>query len=389
MATDAFWQIDQPQIDRLHVSLAELERRFQHALPDVDWLRMALEACFWASLQFEEGRSIRGSVVYAAAEDCVQRLQLASPTPFTPERIRDLLPAVRPDCAALAATGTAIWGMALQLPHGAFFITIVGPGRLLLRCGERVLASLDGSVLTRLPDLHDAFQALFPRLADPGLRRVVIHASLLMRKIGHGGAIAFVNELGEGLAPQHRLDTASRYQTWADETLAEATLKNEPDNREMQARAAVEGEHRERAKALLLRDIVQLTATDGLLAVGEDLRVLCFGAKIEVAEPPGLIDIIDFGSDEARRATMSDMGGTRHQSAARFAWSRSNSILLVVSQDGRCSLLSGVDCSKGRVLRVLRGFERAVAPDTMTLRFASFANIGLAVLPPTARLTDR
>jgi hypothetical protein len=375
-ATDV-WQLNPSQVARVYERLLSLDRRFSHRLPDLAWLTAGLEACFWASIQSEEGRSIRGSLAYAAVDDCVQRIVLEQPVELSADRLRDLLPAVRPGCAALAASGAAVWGIALQVPHDAFFITIVGPGQLLLRCGERVLASLHGRVLTELPDLDVLLASSFPRLAPAQLRNVVVEASLLMRKIGHGGTIAFINAIGEGLAVNREIHAGSRYKTWSDETLAEATLKDEPENREMKARAELEREHRARAKALLLRDVVQLTATDGLLGLRDDLSVLCFGAKIEVGDEPPAVEVLDFGTLEPQSSMVADLGGTRHQSAARFAWSRADdALVLVVSQDGRCSLMGrALSRSGGPVLLVFRGFERALPPDMMTLRFGSFAPI--------------
>lgn len=374
MATHDVWQLDFAQVERIHQRLLGLDLRYHHALPDLAWLRSATEACFWASLEVEEGRGILGSVASAAPDDCVQRIRLANAVELGADRIRDLLPAVRPGGAALASIGPEIWGIALQLPHDAFFITIVGPGQLLFRCGERVISSLSGGALVDLPDLHEVLGNLFPRLAEYELRKVVIDASLLMRKIGHGGTIAFLEELGEGLAPNRLIDAGSRYRTWVEETFAEEELKNAPNDKEVQARTALEREYREQAKARLLRDIVQLTATDGLLALGEDLSVLCFGAKIESLTAPSQIELFDFASRAPRSVRIEELGGTRHQSAARLAWSRQDDVLvLVVSQDGRCSLLARVDAAEGPVLRVLRGFERAVPPDIMTLRFGSFA----------------
>jgi hypothetical protein len=373
MATEDIWRLDSVEVERVHKRLAALDRQYRHALPDASWLRLAIETCFWASLQADESRGIRGSVAYARPVDCLQRIQLTSPIPLSADHIRDLLPAVHPGCAALAALGSDIWGVALQLPHDAFFITIVGPGQLLLRCGDRVMASLSGRALVELPDLHVVLADMFPRLKADVLRKLVIDASLLMRKIGHGGTVALLNELGRGLLPNRLVHPDSRYQTWTEETLAEATLKNEPENREMQARAGREQEHREQAKARLLQDVVQLTATDGLLALDGNLSVICFGAKIESMDVPAHIEVFDFGSPAPRAMAIQDLGGTRHQSAARLAWSRrDDALVLVVSQDGRCSLFARFERPEGPVLRVLRGFERAVPPDAMTLRFGSF-----------------
>jgi hypothetical protein len=85
----------------------------------------------------------------------------------------------------------------------------------------------------------------------------------------------------------------------------------------------------------------QLTAVDGALILREDLTVVGFGAKLvvdgaefECARFDALI------STPLAGCPVSELGGTRHQSAARFVREHSDCSVLVSSQDGRMTLFS-------------------------------------------------
>ena len=374
MATSELWQPNEKQIERLHKCLGEIDEEIRSPLPSRAWLSVALNACFWASLQVDEGRHVQGSLVFVTPDDCVQHLKFTKAEELNTKRIRELSQAVRSDGAALAATETGIWGVALQFPRDAVFLSFVGPGQLLLRRGERVLASVVGRDLVEHPDLDQVLMAAFPNLAAQGLRETIIDASVLMRQMGHGGAIAFVKELGDEIDSHLAIDKDTRYRNWAVETLAESELKNVPDNLELQARVDLERTYRKQAEVRLLEDIVQLTAIDGLLVLDDELRVLSVGAKIKAPDKPAQIELLNFPNQSRQfLRSIDELGGTRHQSAARLVWAKGDAIVLVVSQDGRSSLMARVADTGDSAVRVLRGFERTIPLDATTLRFGHYA----------------
>jgi hypothetical protein len=105
--------------------------------------------------------------------------------------------------------------------------------------------------------------------------------------------------------------------------------------------------------------------------------VLQFGAKIIEAQKGAAIkfQLVEFPCNVegcSGRDDLEDLGGTRHQSAARLAALRPDVMILVVSQDGRASLMAQTGNTK--VVRILRGFERALPPET-TLRFGSYVRV--------------
>ena len=101
-----------------------------------------------------------------------------------------------------------------------------------------------------------------------------------------------------------------------------------------------------------LEVIGKLTAVDGATLVTFDLDVLAFGAKIRAKnvdhKPERLLISEPFEGSVAREIGLSELGGTRHQSAAQFVFDQKDAIAIVASQDGGLSVL-GWDRTEGKV----------------------------------------
>jgi len=77
-----------------------------------------------------------------------------------------------------------------------------------------------------------------------------------------------------------------------------------------------------------------------------DIRLLGFGAKIQFRANLD-VPICKFqpspGSQEAVQSPLEDLGGMRHQSAARFIMQNKDAVAIVVSQDRHVSLMNWSD----------------------------------------------
>jgi hypothetical protein len=87
--------------------------------------------------------------------------------------------------------------------------------------------------------------------------------------------------------------------------------------------------------------IARMAAVDGAAMLTSGARVVGFGAKINVKTPPA-VSRIGPGSErqEVSPCELEDLGGMRHQSAARFVGANHDCAALVVSEDGPMSLMS-------------------------------------------------
>jgi len=88
----------------------------------------------------------------------------------------------------------------------------------------------------------------------------------------------------------------------------------------------------------------QLTAVDGAVIVNDDLKVLAFGAKIKPLDtrksPETLVVSDSSAGSDPLEVSLSEFGGTRHQSAAQFVFDQRQAVAFVASQDGIITLLT-------------------------------------------------
>jgi hypothetical protein len=94
--------------------------------------------------------------------------------------------------------------------------------------------------------------------------------------------------------------------------------------------------------------IAGLTAVDGATIITDSYELLAFGAKITRRRGSTQVDQvtvtepIEGGTAAVRLAT--ELGGTRHLSAAQFVYDQRDSIALVASQDGRFTVFAWSPC---------------------------------------------
>jgi hypothetical protein len=342
--------------------------------PSAEQLERVLIASFWASLHTEEGRLTQVSLALERPEECSQLIRFAEPQTLSAETIRRLAPAFHSDMCALGVDDhSMVWGVATILPRRSAIITIVGPGHLLLRIEDDVIGAIrfDQATIPMRP-LQDILRDAVGGIVDDKGIAFLLDLSAAMRQIGHGGAVAMVVDGNnvQGLARLYSLDP--KFTAHADlrarNTHAARTLESDPQD--AQARRDVQEE--ERASTLemhRLRTIIaQLTAVDGIIVVTSDSVVLEFGSKIDLVKLPAQIETMSVGgaADWTTLDRLEELGGTRHQSAARLAGANPGVVVLVVSQDGKTSLFANHE--PGGV-RIVRDIDRFVPLDRGVLRF--------------------
>jgi hypothetical protein len=101
--------------------------------------------------------------------------------------------------------------------------------------------------------------------------------------------------------------------------------------------------------------IARLTAVDGALVMTFDRYVYCFGAKIEAIDTrtiaANLTVIEPFEGHEPTTRPFASLGGTRHISAAQFAFDQPGAISIVASQDGNVTFFTR-EAESGELLSV-------------------------------------
>jgi hypothetical protein len=91
-----------------------------------------------------------------------------------------------------------------------------------------------------------------------------------------------------------------------------------------------------------VRATASLAAVDGAVVMTRDMKILGFGAKIATRSDAARAVCIfgpQPGNQAVVRSPLEDLGGTRHQSAARFVAVNRDAVALVISQDRHLSVM--------------------------------------------------
>ncbi|MGI4834015.1 MAG: putative sensor domain DACNV-containing protein [Janthinobacterium lividum] len=365
------------------------------ALPALELLTQLLDVAYQASLLQEEGRPVRGHLVFApeqyvrdAAPQSAnyQLLRFTQPRPYHEQELRRLSPTVqRP--GHLLAVGSSpagvlvIWGMVLtvrpwdyaQEPANpaylppALFVHVYGPGNLAFFCGaERVLVLQQGQVVNlnqptfplawirghfneAAPLYNEATTAaartgleLARQLARHTTRRTLAQA----RKAGHGGMLVLVpSAQAAALVGPDRL-LRPKYGVQANELGTRyLSLLTRLVERSRQLGLDSWAAYRVAADGLLqslhtelehFADLLaDLMTVDGALVLNKRFEILGFGVEIHApALPtPYVYRALDPEATQLQ-AEAADSGGTRHRAAYRLCQAEAGCLIMVVSQDG-------------------------------------------------------
>jgi hypothetical protein len=169
---------------------------------------------------------------------------------------------------------------------------------------------------------------------------VLVQVAVSMRGHGRGGTLLVVPAGSD---------------TWRDAIIHPIPYAVSPPYRELADLMRETGEGRQ---AEVWRDalreavdaIAGLTAVDGATIVTEEYELLAFGAKImrrrgsQPVEHVTMTEPIEGGTPSVLLA--SQLGGTRHFSAAQFVYDQRNAIALVASQDRRFTVFAWSPCEE-------------------------------------------
>jgi hypothetical protein len=337
-----------------------------------------IETAFWASLRSNEGRSTRVSLAVIAADKYCNALAFAAPISLDESHIAKLAPAVPPEgCLAVSGAGDAltIWGFGRNRP-GSFVntttIKILAPGSLIIDVGPfQPFLVVNGKSNLVIEGTHinlpSYLQRVLPKplpTEDIRATQAVWHECLafadLARMVlddGHGGMVLIVPTVTgpweESLKPfdyrfsapdrtigdaiSSRLDEQDAdgkmlHHVWASQ------LPDEAKNHVMRLCSKQQWAAWKGAAGA----IASLAAVDGAIVVTRELLILGFGAKI--AQRNGTVPPVCFfeavpGKQNVVPSSLEQSGGTRHQSAVRFAAAHKDTVALVISQDRHLSIV--------------------------------------------------
>lgn len=325
-------------------------------IPPVEQLAHLVQTAFWASLEKEEGRPLYFTVNYMAPEPSGKRLiAFDEPLPYEGQTLIKLAPAIGATDAALLVAPVEqgrlkIWGVR-DRSLAPLSIKVIDPGSVIIKFKETNIAAISRSeavhirdpLLTRSSVIWSRFGAgeagaEYDQWADPRIN-AILETVKRMRNLRHGGTLIIVP------AGSQWRDSVKLPITYSGGGLFSPFQESIPKLRELRQQTGhtwAEEMYWWTVTTEACRMLSHLTAVDGALLLTYELEIIGFGAKLQPAptsvEPAQIFNVDPLDHDDwIRRVTLMQLGGTRHQSAARFVADQREAIAFVVSQDGDVS----------------------------------------------------
>jgi hypothetical protein len=330
--------------------------------PDAAAIEAVIDAGFWASLRREEGYSPKISLAFLPPEQASPPLTFARPLPLDPAALARLAPAVERPGIHLGVWRTGcgeelcVWGTTRTIPRLCFVLEVVEPGLLVVKYrrgldpakfanvvvlkGDEVkVVDEAGASVPDCPGLVTSLLGFGAGAATPSDSvNVLVQLAVSMRAHGRGGTLLVVPAGAEAWRDSIR---------WPAPYAVEPAF---PELRELLRRGASEADDPEWQEALRrgVEAVAGLTAVDGAAVINEHSELLAFGVKIARREGAARVERVTLTEPvvgtSAAVVEPSQLGGTRHLSAAQFVQDQNDALALVASQDGHFTVFAWSPC---------------------------------------------
>ncbi len=335
-------------------------------------LALLVNTLFWTSVAAEEGRPVVGSLCICSPAEAPRSRAFDSAVALTSRNLIALLTASpeAPLAVHLEGKDLQVWGVLDSRTLGGVSLRIGGPGTIVALKDRATVALLHEGcvhVLGGLPHESTGLALLLMNTLDPKnsfperlrLASSLTKAVVAMHGHHHGGAIVITPVGGD----DWRESVDLRFAFAPASTRALADPPSDLEQARSAGNAWVADVNVVDANLAMLhktlRAVGQLTAIDGAVVLTEDLVVLGFGAKLNCPAANFTVSRFNATTQELRQhRPISEVGGTRHQSAARFVQRHHECAVVASSQDGRLTLFAWVR-DPGNVV-ALSGLEHFV-----------------------------
>ena len=340
-----------------HIRMAQRDGQTTAHAPSIADLEAIIDAAFWASLRREEGYNPRISLAYMPPEQAPRPLMFEHAIPLAPASLAKVAPAVERAGTHLGVWERdgqlSVWGTTRAIPTLCFVLEVASPGLLVIKhhrgeeAGKFVnVAVLEGDRMkmidetaSSLPDCPPLLTSLLGFEAPASWAQslnVLVQLAVSMRSHGKGGALLVV---------------PSASQTWRESILQPIAYSISPSFSELadlMRETPVENGLWQDALGRAVATIAGLTAVDGATIITDQYELLAFGAKITRRWQAPRVETVTCTEpiEGAVAETMnpSELGGTRHLSAAQFVHDQQDAVALVASQDGRFTVFAWSPC---------------------------------------------
>jgi hypothetical protein len=320
--------------------------------PDAEDIEAIIDAAFWASLRREEGITPMISLALLPPNQSPQSIHFGADLPLRAAALAKLAPAVERPGIHIGVWKQGgdlrVWGTTRSIPAFCPVVEVVASGLIVIKhrsdpFGKFVnVAVLEGDQIkivdegfSRTPDCPGPVRSLlgFERPGRSlGQVDVLVQLAASMRAHHRGGALLVV--------PADSLD-------WQESIALPVQYAVEPAFTELAdlvAREGAEATSHEWQEDLrrVVAAVAGLTAVDGATILTEQFELLAFGAKIARRRGNPPVDRVvvtePVEGTETQVVGSTQLGGTRHMSAAQFVHDQRDAIAMVASQDGRFTI---------------------------------------------------
>ena len=330
--------------------------------PDEATIEALIDAAFWASLRREETYIPKISLAFVEPDAATHPMRFDHPLPLVPAALVKVAPAVERPGIHLGVCpgkdGLSVWGTVRAIPFLCFVVEVAAPGLLVVKhhrgdeTGKFVnVAVIEGDQIkivdeaaSSLPDCPPLLTSLLgfdsPASWTVGLDavNVLVQLAVSMRAHGRGGLLLIVppgsDQWQESVVRPIPYAVSPAFAELAQLTRAAADVKVEQPWQEALHRA--------------VEAIAGLTAVDGATVLTKEYELLAFGAKIARRKGSPQVEQVAVTEPIEGNAAITvhptQLGGTRHLSAAQFVHDQRDTVALVASQDGRFTVFAWSPC---------------------------------------------
>ncbi len=332
------------------------------ATADADTIEAIIDAAFWASLRREESYVPKISLTLLPPDAARHPLLFETPLALSPDKLVKVAPAVERAGIHLGvwrgSEGLYVWGTVRTVPAQSIVVEVAAPGLLVVKhhrgdeSGKFVnVAVLEGDQIkvideraSSLPDCPPLLTSLLGFDSPTSWSKridsvnVLVQLAVSMRAHGRGGLMLVVPS-GDAGWPDSIVRPIPYAVVPSFGELAELT-RNTPDEKDTRlwqdaVNRAVEA-------------IAGLTAVDGATVLTNVYDLLAFGAKIARRKGSPQVEQVTvtepIEGNVALTLHPTQLGGTRHLSAAQFVHDQRGAVALVASQDGRFTVFAWSPC---------------------------------------------
>jgi hypothetical protein len=321
-------------------------------VPDETSIETIIDAAFWTSLRREEGLTPRISLAFVPPELAGQPLRFETHLPLRPATLTKVAPAVERPGIHLGVWPQdgrlTVWGTTRRLPPYCLVVEVVASGLLVIKDRREPfgkfmnVAVLEGDVAkivddrpAAVPECPGIVRSLlgieWPAGGAPAANALV-QLAVSMRAHGRGGALLVV---------------PGGSSTWHESIVNPITYAVNPPFAELRAlleRSPTEMDDHEWQEDYRrsVDALAGLTAVDGAVLANDRYELLAFGTKIIRRRGQAPVERVmvtePIEGAETLFLTPTELGGTRHLSAAQFTHDQQDAVALVASQDGRVTV---------------------------------------------------